>query len=148
MEALRSSETSAKTKNTRCLNPEDDFLHCHRRENLKTYMVLIFVDQFAALSFTPTGALSDCEVHMNFGHESICLLADTVRNQVFTLHRSQEMLQVPSLYAQTHLVPAALQEYLQSPYKYFRLVLPLEGYCRKLCASNNPRREDNKIKTG
>jgi hypothetical protein len=45
MEAIRSSETSALTKNTRRKIPEDGFLHSHRRENLKSYILreLVFI---------------------------------------------------------------------------------------------------------
>jgi hypothetical protein len=37
MEAIRFSETSVLTKTTRRQTQEDDFLHSHRRENLKSY---------------------------------------------------------------------------------------------------------------
>jgi hypothetical protein len=46
MEAILSSETSVTTITTRHQIPEDDFLHRHRRENLKSYerfRCLIFV---------------------------------------------------------------------------------------------------------
>jgi hypothetical protein len=41
MEAIRSSETSDKTGTTRCYTPEEDILHSHRRENLKSYIFII-----------------------------------------------------------------------------------------------------------
>jgi hypothetical protein len=41
MEAIRSSETSDKTGTTRCYTPEEDILHSHRRENLKSYITFL-----------------------------------------------------------------------------------------------------------
>jgi hypothetical protein len=40
MEAMSSSETSVLTRATRRIILEDGILHSHRRENLKSYIVL------------------------------------------------------------------------------------------------------------
>jgi hypothetical protein len=43
MEAIRSSETSIRTRSTRRHIPEDGILRSHRRENLKSYkFVLVY----------------------------------------------------------------------------------------------------------
>jgi hypothetical protein len=39
MEAILSSETSVLTKTTRHQIPKDGFIHSHRRENLKSYIL-------------------------------------------------------------------------------------------------------------
>jgi hypothetical protein len=56
-EAIRSSETSVLTRDTQRDVPEDDILHSHRRENLKSYFwgycsLGSFCD--AAMNFTPS----------------------------------------------------------------------------------------------
>jgi hypothetical protein len=38
-----SSETSVLTRAKRRNNPEDTILHSHRRENLKSYLIVLFV---------------------------------------------------------------------------------------------------------
>jgi hypothetical protein len=43
MEALRSSETSGDTRATRRNIQEDGILHNHRRENLKSYGIFLFL---------------------------------------------------------------------------------------------------------
>jgi hypothetical protein len=40
-EAPGSSETSVLTRATQRNNPEDTILHSHRRENLKSYFVIV-----------------------------------------------------------------------------------------------------------
>jgi hypothetical protein len=40
-EALSSSETSVLTRSTRRSITEDGILHCHRRENLKSYKLFL-----------------------------------------------------------------------------------------------------------
>jgi hypothetical protein len=48
METIRSSETSVNKISTRRHIPEDGILHSHRRENLKSY-ILMFRRKFAQL---------------------------------------------------------------------------------------------------
>jgi hypothetical protein len=59
--------------------------------------VLIFIGRFTALRFTATGA-PPAVARTNFADESVCLLPDNVRNEVVTIHRSQEVLKMLSLY--------------------------------------------------
>jgi hypothetical protein len=70
MEAIRSSETAVHTRSTRRHIPEDDILHSHRRENLKSYkLMLIFTanvteitDSFNCQNLLPIGDGDDDHV--------------------------------------------------------------------------------------
>jgi hypothetical protein len=60
------------------------------------------------------------------------LLADNIRNEIVTIHRSQEVLKILSLYEDIPYTSrrcsdlpfeSVIQEYLQFPYEYFLSVL-------------------------
>jgi hypothetical protein len=57
-----------------------------------------FVDRFHGSAHHGDRCTAGCEAHTNFADESACLLADNVRNDVVTIHRSQEVLKMLSLY--------------------------------------------------
>jgi hypothetical protein len=111
--------------------------------------VLRFVDRFTALPLPATCAPPAAD-------ESICLLADKVRNKV--LNNSQITGHVENgIHLHADITPtgrsgsdvpfeAVLQEYLQFPYEYFLLLLPFGCYCCKVCPSNNPRKKTASIK--
>jgi hypothetical protein len=54
MEAIRSSETPVNTRSTRRHIPEDGMLHNHRRENLKSYKMLLISSRAMAFLFEAT----------------------------------------------------------------------------------------------
>jgi hypothetical protein len=57
-----------------------------------------FVDWFhGSACYTVTGVLL-AEGHTNFADESACLIVDNIQNKVVTIHRSQEVLKMLSLY--------------------------------------------------
>jgi hypothetical protein len=49
-EAPGSSETSVLARDTRRNNPEDTILHSHRRENLKSYIGILYIDIHSVVS--------------------------------------------------------------------------------------------------
>jgi hypothetical protein len=63
-----------------------------------------------------------CEKDTNFADESVYLLAANFRNEVVTIHRSQEVLQMLYLYMQLLLPPA--EEVL---------IYNLKLFCRNIC---------------
>jgi hypothetical protein len=65
--------------------------------------------------------VASCEAHTNFADESMCLLAENIQN-VVTIHRSQKMLKMVTLYIQTFL---ALAEEV--------LIYPSKLFCRNTC---------------
>jgi hypothetical protein len=71
--------------------------------NCKYREAVTFNDQFTSIHLTVTSELQ-AEATMNFSTESISLMADNVWNEAVTLHRSQKVLKVLSLYmhARTH----------------------------------------------
>jgi hypothetical protein len=97
------------------------------------------------------------EAHTNFADGSICLLADNVRNQVVTIHRSHVMLTILSLYTQDILstggrgselpFDGVLREYFQFPYEYF--TSSLRGLLLKTLAFKQPQKKKiRRIKIG
>jgi hypothetical protein len=57
-----------------------------------------FADRFHSSALHGYRCIIGREVHMNFADESACLTADNVRNEVVTIHRSQVVLKMLSLY--------------------------------------------------
>jgi hypothetical protein len=47
-----------------------------------------FVDRFHGSALHDDRCTAGCEVHTNFADESVCLMANNVRNEVVTIHRS------------------------------------------------------------
>jgi hypothetical protein len=62
MEAIRSSKTSVLTTTTRQQIPEDDFLHTHGRENLKSYKVKVTL-RLAAYRQSVSLGVKPLEIH-------------------------------------------------------------------------------------
>jgi hypothetical protein len=57
-----------------------------------------FVDQFHSSALHGDRCAAGCEAHTNFSDESACLTADNVRNQIVTIHISQEVLKMLFFY--------------------------------------------------
>jgi hypothetical protein len=57
-----------------------------------------FVDWFHGYALHGDKCAACHEAHTNFADESACLTTDSIRNEVVTIHRSQEVLKMLSLY--------------------------------------------------
>jgi hypothetical protein len=57
-----------------------------------------YVDRFHGFAIHGDRCTAGCEEHTNFADESICLFPDNVRNDVLTIHTTQEVLKTLSLY--------------------------------------------------
>jgi hypothetical protein len=53
-----------------------------------------FVDRFHGSAHHDDRCTAGCEARTNFTDESACLTADNVRNEIVTIHRSQEILKM------------------------------------------------------
>jgi hypothetical protein len=59
-----------------------------------------FFDRFNSSALHGYRCTTGCGAHTNFAGESACLTADNIRNEAVTTHRSQEALEMLSLYMQ------------------------------------------------
>jgi hypothetical protein len=57
-----------------------------------------FLDRFDGSALHGNRGVACREAQTNFADESACLTADTVRNEVVAIHRSQEVSKMLSLY--------------------------------------------------
>jgi hypothetical protein len=57
-----------------------------------------FVSLFHSSALHGDGCIDGCESHTNIADESACLTASNFRIKVITIHRSQEVLKMLSLY--------------------------------------------------
>jgi hypothetical protein len=57
-----------------------------------------FVDQFHSSALHGDRCTTSCKAQTNFASESACLMANNGQNEVVTIHRSQEVLKMLSLY--------------------------------------------------
>jgi hypothetical protein len=57
-----------------------------------------FVDRFRGSALNGDRGIACREEHTNFAAELACLTADNVRYEVITIHISQKVFKMPSLY--------------------------------------------------
>jgi hypothetical protein len=105
MEAIRSSETSGATqRTTQCHIPEDDTLHLHRCENLKSYILKsyytcnVYRHMLQTVMFSTIYRSKDRAVHLRVCKQCTYLDNGRLYKAVLTdRHLSQNVLGVPHM---------------------------------------------------
>jgi hypothetical protein len=57
-----------------------------------------FLDRFHGFVLHGDLYTADCEAYTNFADDSACTTVDNIRNEIVTIHRSQQVLKMLSLY--------------------------------------------------
>jgi hypothetical protein len=154
MEAARTSETLVNFyQTTRCYNPEDSRIRTHRRENLKSYMVLFYSWQCSPASFHSVVVNKLCWGHVKIPHmccrvylhdlmfpfvcniSTINSFLSCVLQQFWIYgHATWSSHDVKSVYSTKELCLCLSKVYRRSQYRINRvLLLLLFIYCNWVC---------------